>query len=225
MTSTGRLEDLWERRWQASSGEPGVFGDKRGSSISQDFMETEPLCLLIVLLRSAGSKGMDKNNRLVSFPSRLEFLRTGAYDFAGAFFHRGDSTTSGHYTAACALRRDGEWDYAYFDDAKPPVLKKWEFLENAKQMAQAYVLLYTRSSYVPVQDSHRLPRELPYAVGLGTQSFLQERLRVAEAAEALADRVTANKAVASQRRAAKRRRLDAGLHQSWWSLIPSLQRA
>ena len=76
-------------------------------------------------------------------------------------------------------------------------------------MAQAYVLLFTRSSYVPVQDSHRLPRELPYAVGLWTQNFLQERPRVAKVAEVLANRVTTNKAVASQKRAAKRARLDA----------------
>ena len=187
-TSAVSLADLWRRRWQPSAGEPAVFGQRHHSSTSQEFMETEPLCLLIVLQRSADSKGTQKNSRPVSFPSRLEFLRTGTYDFAGAIFHVGDTAVEGHYTAACALRRDGECDYAYFDDAKLPAFKKWEFLENPKQMAQAYVLLYTRSSYVPVQDSHRLPRELPYAVGAGTQSFLQERLRVA----------------------AKRRRVDAG---------------
>ena len=122
--STVKLEDLWVSRWQASRGEPGAFGDTRGSSISQDFMDTEPLCLLIVLQSSAGSKGVDKNNRVVSFPSRLESLRTRAYDFAGAISHLGDTTASGHYTAACALRRENEWEYAYFDDGKTLVKKK-----------------------------------------------------------------------------------------------------
>ena len=174
------LEELWWRRWQRSPGEPAVSGQSRQSSISQEFMETEPLCLLIVLQRSADSNGRLKNNRPVSFPPRLDFLRTGAYDFAGAILHVGETAIDGHYTAACALRREGKCDYAFFDDDKRPVMEKWDFFEDAAQMGQAYVHLYRRSSYVAVQDSNGLPLSLPYAVGACTETFMQERLLVAE---------------------------------------------
>ena len=77
-------------------------------------------------------------------------------------------------------------------------------------MEEVYVLLYTRSSLEPVQDSMQLPRILSYAVGEPTEEFLKERTRAAELSAEQEKRVAENRRAAVQRRAAKRARVNAG---------------
>ena len=77
-------------------------------------------------------------------------------------------------------------------------------------MEEVYVLLYTRSSLEPVQDSMQLPRILSYAVGEPTEEFLKERTRAAELSAEQENRAAKKREAALQRRAAKRARVDAG---------------
>ena len=121
------LRDLWDAKFAklraafttccdtsrpgTSNGEDAVLHE---SKQVQYFLDTEPPCLIIHLRRGAGRV---KSNRPVSFPQRLDWLRTGEYVFCGVIFHHGLSAAAGHYTAGCAVDQRGSL-CVEFDDEK-----------------------------------------------------------------------------------------------------------
>ena len=144
----------------------------------QEFMETEPQCLIIRLIRAKGVNGGIKRCDHVSFPLRLDWLRSGAFELAGAIFHHGDTPDGGHYTAACmvdpvaAARSASPSGYVHFNDAETRRIKSASFFRAVNQQRDVYMMLYTRvarreangggpvASHAPHTSS-----SLPYRVG------------------------------------------------------------
>jgi ubiquitin C-terminal hydrolase len=119
------LKALWEEHFKQDR--PRFTHCSRGSRVCkggaflQVFLEKEPPVLVIVLKRAwRDDQGVEhKEVRPVSFPERLEFMRTGPYRFCGVVRHHGLTCRQGHYVATCRLGEDqhGRVVYGVFDDA------------------------------------------------------------------------------------------------------------
>ncbi len=89
---------------------------------SQVFLDREPPVLVINLNRASRGEGKGavalKARARVSYPQRLDFLRSGSYVCIGALYHVGPNADRGHWTAAASVGPVGE-RYYYFDDLQP----------------------------------------------------------------------------------------------------------
>ena len=187
------LRDLWAAKVTAdpdcqASGTPGRGCCGTQGKLDQAFLEKEPPCLIICLQRIVcdGAGGQRKVCRRVSFPPRLEWLRSGVYECAGVVHHRGKEAHRGHYTATCQIDRSAG-QYGDFDDDKPVRRKAWSFLEEPRQQRDAYVLLYVRVASHDHADPS-MSRPLPYEVGeaserLGVRGSGSDEVMMARAAQ------------------------------------------
>ena len=224
--ATVELRDLWERRWGEFSDEGATCCGRHAGQMRQDFVETEPTCLVIQLRRGEAQTDR-KVTQPVSFPQRLDWMRTGDYELCGIIFHHGETITDGHCTAACALDR-ATGAYAHFNDSGVS-RKQWGFFAKDEQRQDAYLLLYTRVSTRGVLDGDAMG-SLPYAVGPATERLLRERGLVGNPVDRPAagavpvevvlldgpvpdpqQRAAANRQKAIERRAAKRARLEGAV--------------
>ena len=139
-------------------------------------MENEPPCLIIRLCRTkttADGRG-EKISSPVRIPQRLDWMRTGHYEFAGAIFHEGATPDHGHYTAACMVdpsavdRSTGAYGYVHFNDSVATG-KRWGFFQKREQQTQVYMMVYTRvARRAANQDTGG---SLPFVVGAATEAF------------------------------------------------------
>ena len=179
------LRELWEARWRKTN-EPEGFccpSEHLGRAV-QDFMETEPPCLIIRLGRTGKTvDGLgEKISSPVSFPRRLDWMRSGHYDFAGAILHEGKTQNSGHYSAACMVdpsavdRSTDRFGFAHFDDAAVKG-KRWSFFQEREQQQNVYMMVYTRVARRVANPE--TGASLSYAVGEAMENF-RERASFAQ---------------------------------------------
>ena len=139
MTGPGpfSLEALWaanhaEYRVDAVCPNAGAGGVCSGGLLRQSFLEVEPPVLVANLVRNLPTG--DKDRRVVLYPQRLEFLRTGRYRLRAVVTHVGRSTREGHYVSTVSSP-DGR--YCVFDDSMVSPPRPFE----AIQKQEAYILI------------------------------------------------------------------------------------
>ena len=154
----GTLQALYENYVSECRGEltrcPVACG---GLGYQQFFLEREPPVLFFRLLRFRPSDDMLSEvrvNRAIALPEKIDFLRSGPYQFAAAVLHHGDNTGNGHYTTLCW---EGNWAgedrYRWYDDER----RSWEMMSwREVQRGQfrgrsvglgAYILVYVRAGF------------------------------------------------------------------------------
>ena len=111
----------------------------------QIYLEEEPACMLIVLVRDHAGRAGHKICTPVEFPRKLEWMRTGDYECVAVVHHTGTSAKHGHYVATC-LTDTASGRYHSFSDADPPIPCSWTYLEETAQRESAYILTYVRVS-------------------------------------------------------------------------------
>ena len=171
------LRELWDARWR-KTWEPDELccPSAHEGRETQEFMETEPPCLIIRLLRAKKTaNGVGKKIRTpVSFPRRLDWMRSGPYGFVGAILHHGDTKDTGHYTAACMVdpsavdRSTGRHGFVHFNDEGTSG-QRWSFFQQRPQQKAVCTMVYTRvARRAANQDTGG---SLPFVVGAATEAF------------------------------------------------------
>jgi ubiquitin C-terminal hydrolase len=171
----------------------------KGLAYSQHFVEREPPVLFLRLLRF-GNRGTGKFrfdevtrrhveiweefrlNCNIDIPERIDFLRSGPYQFAAALMHHGSSPRNGHYTALCW---EGCWGgedrYRWYDDDVVSEAMSWSGVlrrrfGSVSLAAGVYGLVYVRTRFwgAGVGDGSE---STPYARDPFSESVAKARFR------------------------------------------------
>jgi hypothetical protein len=125
----------------------------RAVAVQQTFLEREPAVLILQLERvQTDAEGQAvKTQALGDFPMVLDFMRSGPYTLCGLVRHHGDSSSSGHYDAFCAVASsDGDTlapSFGYFNDTKCCSRVAWHTVTNVRTQKNVYILVYARKHF------------------------------------------------------------------------------
>ena len=174
------LEQLWARHCSEHDADeqarcPDLCEQWRGTVKRQWFLEREPPVMFFQLERGKEEHTVrngrvyvkkEKIQRMVSFPQRLEVLRSGPYMFAGAVRHIGQSLSHGHYVASVWLGGDR---YAELNDEGCQMLT-WAQVTSKEALQQVYLLAYVRVGFWNGNEDNGT-RQTPYTRDAASESL------------------------------------------------------
>ena len=166
------LEELWMDHFMEvrNPGHTCGVGTCRCAAIQQTFLEREPPVLILRLDRVRMVRGKDvKMQGHVSFPKRIDFMRSGPYTFCGLVRHVGATAKSGHYDAFCAVGVPNSLGtcYGHFNDSRCERVS-WETVASRHTQSSVTVLVYARSKFASADDRSGGTAEVPYKRGFQT---------------------------------------------------------
>ena len=177
------LGDLWRTHWGVQRPEAASARDASSccqgiaENLRQDYLEKEPLCLLLTLDRVG--PGETKLVTAVDFPEYIDFMQSGRYECVGALLHHGTGLTTGHFTPVCKVAWHGEFRFVHFNDSKT-TYRPWTFLASPEVRREVYILLYLRMDVHEPTESGDVSMCKPCVVGVDCRKFREKQMSIAK---------------------------------------------